>query len=91
MSLLFTTYRKAAMEKVQKDKHRVARSELSLLETTILNWEHPERTKIFFQIARDLIQYPFYDALAMWMDDRTGLAKYYPKEMEEIGKLFLQD
>lgn len=91
MSLLFAAYRKTAMEKALNDKHRISHSELSALEAAILNWTHPERRRVFFQISHDLIAYPFYDALARWMDEESGMARRYPKEMEGIGKLFLQD
>lgn len=39
------------------------------------------------QVSRDLNVYPLYDAVAMWMDKKAGLARYFPEDMKRVANL----
>lgn len=55
-----------------------------------LQWKIAEATRNTagrIQVLRDMAIYPLWDAVAMWMDKKAGLAYYCPEDMERVGKV----
>lgn len=91
---MFEDYRQKALARFVDEPRKINSEEISKLESLLEQWtiNRTLKTRLLLRrVLHDTRYYPFYEALAAWMDDKNGLAKHYPAEMEQVAELFLDN
>lgn len=84
----FKKAREEALLRLEEDRHKATFAERAQVHGIVLTYRPPAPIRL--QIKHDLRTYPFYDALAMWLDVEGGLVRAAPGVMEKIVEAFLE-
>lgn len=84
----FEKAREQALERLKTERRKATPFEQALVAAhAVLYVAEPS---IWYQLDYDLSTYPLYDALAMWLDEESGLAAAVPEMMAHVARLFLE-
>lgn len=80
--------RNQAFERLKTERRKATPHDATLVAAAGLKYHVPP--EIWRQLSYDLRAYPLYDALAMWLDEKGGLAAVVPGMMRAVADLFLK-
>lgn len=85
--------REKALKRLEIERRKATPYEQALVAAMVAMFavRHSVEPSIWRQLDYDLRIYPLYDALAMWLDEESGLASAAPEMMVEVARLFLDE